>query len=184
MPIKKTLNLFIFLIIINVAVFSTFGVMFYLFGRNAADISDKTALIKEQIQKQESVAMMKKDLADNREEIGNLNKYVVGSDGVVDFIKSVEKMSSGNSLKSEIKSVTFEPVTGYPSENTELMRIRLDSIGEWKDVVFLLKTLEDYPLNLVLQSVSFSKFSDYQSGKKTIPQWLGSFDFTVLKMKN
>ena len=60
----------------------------------------------------------------------------------------------------------------------------MNVIGEWKNVQFFLKELENYPLKITINSVSFNKYSDKVVNDKKISQWTGNFEFTVAKIKD
>ncbi|MCX6717150.1 MAG: hypothetical protein NTU76_00550 [Candidatus Taylorbacteria bacterium] len=123
---------------------------------------------------------MDKELLNNKNYTDKLSEYIISSNGVIDFIDILEKKISSNNLKSDVKSLVYE-AGSIP--NLELARIKIDVTGEWKNVVFFLKLLENYPLKISIENVSFKKFSEYKIGSKDVPQWVGSLEFTVLKYK-
>ena len=183
MPLLKTKKILTITLIVDIILFSIF-VFIYLNIKSAGDeFSSKAILIESELDKQTAFLSMKKDLEANSIGINNLSNYVISSDGIVDFMKSLDKLTLNNGLKSEVKSISFTPISGSEYQNLELADIKIDVIGEWRNVEYFLKVLENYPLSLSITNFSMSKFSDYQVKGKKIPQWLGSFDFTVLKMK-
>ena len=49
-------------------------------------------------------------------------------------MKSLDKLTLNNGLKSEVKSISFTPISGSEYQNLELADIKIDVIGEWRNV--------------------------------------------------
>jgi Tfp pilus assembly protein PilO len=177
---KNTKISFIIIFILDLVFIVAFFAMFIFVQRKISDTIEKEDNIRNEIKKVESNALMDKELSNNKNYTDKLSEYIVSSNGIIDFIDILEKSISDNNLKSDIKSLVYE-VGSIP--NLELARIKIDVTGEWKNVIFFLKLLENYPLKISIENVSFKRFSEYKVGSKNIPQWVGSFEFTVLKYK-
>jgi hypothetical protein len=139
--------------------------------------------IKSEADKQDTFFSTKRDWGENNVKINNLDSYVMSSDGVANFIERLGSLTLNNGLKSEVKSISFGTVSGRNYRNIELVDIKIDVIGEWRNVEYFLEILENYPLAIDIKSFNMSKFSDYEKNNKKISQWLGSFEFTVVKLK-
>ena len=177
---KKTKISFIIISIIDLFFIIVFFILFLYVQKQISIITEKENSIRDEIKKAESSALMDKELLNNKNYTDKLSEYIISSNGVIDFIDILEKKISSNNLKSDVKSLVYE-AGSIP--NLELARIKIDVTGEWKNVIFFLKLLENYPLKISIENVSFKKFSEYKVGSKDVPQWVGSFEFTVLKYK-
>ena len=175
---KKTKISLIVISIIDLALIVSFFAMFLFVQGKISDTIEKEDNIRKEIKKDESNALMNKELLNNKNYTEKLSEYIVSSSGLIDFIDILEKNISNNNLKHDVKSLVYE-AGSIP--NLELARIKIDVTGEWKNVIFFLKLLENYPLKISIDNVSFKKFSEYEVGSKNIPQWIGSFEFAVLK---
>ena len=184
MPNKKTKVILITLIVVDLIFVAIFSGLFLYMKNQTIDSNDKEDQIKNEIKKQESGSLMQTDLKDGKIYEDKIKEFIVGQDDIVDFIKILEGMVSSSSLKSEIKSVSSEPDDGLNAINSEYLRVNIDVTGGWGNILFFLKLLENYPLKINIDKLSFTKFSDYEVKDNKMPQWLGSFEFTVVKIKD
>lgn len=167
------------ILMITVFAFMTWLILFF------DDISTvKSIEIRDETKKGESFLFIKKDIENNKNSINKVYDYIIKADGAVDFMQNIENLAKSSGLKSEVKSVSFDPVSGVKLSGVESMRVRFDVIGEWKDVEYFLELLENYPMHLVINKIALNKFSDYLVKDKKIPQWLGSFEFSIIKVKD
>ena len=180
MPTKKTKIIFftaLFLVILASLCF----VLMYMSMNSLIDISAiKEDQIKSKIQTVDSKSLMKKDLETNSLKISELSDFMIGSEDTVDFIKNLETITAKNNLKINIKNAVSGPSS---NDKLVLLNITLEVTGEWKDVEFFLELLENYPLKISINNTSISKSSDSKVNGKIVPQWIGSFDFSVVKLK-
>ena len=177
---KNTKISFIIILIIDLVFIVGFFILFLFVQKQISNMIEKENDIRNEIKRVESSALMNKELLNNKNYTDRLSEYIIGANGVIDFVDMLEKIISDNNMKSDIKSLVYEE--GGIS-NLELARIKIDITGQWKNVIFFLKLLENYPLKISIENVSFKRFSEYKVGSKNIPQWVGSFEFTVLKYK-
>lgn len=184
MPKKKTKNLVIILIILNI-----FSISFFLFLFNHTnDLITESVLIenelKNEIKRDDARVFMKEDLLRAKSYEEKISGYVISKEGTVDFIKTLEQLVSSSSLKSNIKNVSNENYEKGNAIGAELMKVNVDVIGEWKNIIYFLKLLENYPLKIDIKTISLNMFSSYTVGGKIVPQWVGSFEFSIVKMKD
>lgn len=183
MPKKKTKILLLILIIIDLISISAF-IFIFIFTKNLiAESVSKEDQIKMELKKESAAVLMKDDLAQGKNYQAQMMNYVVASDGTVAFIELLEKIVNNNNLKLNIRNVTTEPYKKSNNSTVELLRISIDVTGEWKNVYYFLSTLENYPLQIDINKLSINKFDDTSIKGKKVPQWSGSFDFTVVKIK-
>jgi hypothetical protein len=184
MPKKETKTQVITLLLIDLI---SIGAFVFLFSttNNLINESITTANdIKTELKIEDTRALMKEDLEQGQIYQEKLLNYLIPKGGTVDFIKTLEQLVLNSGIKSDIKTVSSESYDKGNSIGEELIRINMDVIGEWKNIRFFLTTLENYPLKIDIIKISFNKFSDYIIKGKTIPQWSGNFEFTVVKIKD
>jgi len=184
MPKKQTKILIIIIFLIDIISIGVFVFLFYFTKSLVIESTDKENDIKTELKKEDSRVLMKDDLAQGKMYNKELTNYMISSGGTVNFIKTIELLVSNSGLRFNIKTVSNELFSEGDAIGAELLRISMDVTGEWKNVKFFLESLENYPLKIDINKVSFNKFSDYVVKGKNIPQWSGSFDFTVVKIKD
>ena len=184
MPSKKTKNLIIFLLTLNIL-----SIVFFvlLFNHTNGLITESVLIeneLKNEIKRDDARVFMREDLEKGKEYEVALKKYILEKDGTVGFIKTLESLVSSSSLKSNIKNVLTENYDKGSTIGLDLIIVNMDVIGEWKNIIYFLKLLENYPLKIDIKNVSLNMSSTYIVGGKNVPQWVGSFEFTVVKMKD
>jgi hypothetical protein len=184
MPLKKTRKILIIISCIGLVVLLVYLFILWNIKSNSDQFSSKAMILKSELDTQNAFLSMKKDWEENDVEAGDLNNYIIPVDGVADFMKSLDKITSANNLKSEVNSISFVPVSGGNYQDIELLDVKIDTIGEWKNVRYFLDILENYPLAIDIRNFNISRFSTYQVKGVTTNQWLGSFEFTILKLKD
>ncbi len=184
MPKKQTKKLVITLLLIDILSIGIFVFLFILTKNLIAQSINAENDIKTELKKEDARVLMKDDLVLGKTYQGKIMNYIIPSDGTVDFIKTLEGLVLNTGLKSDIKNVVEEPYNKDDSVGLDAIRINMDVLGEWKNIQFFLKLLENYPLKIDIKNMSINKFSDnIINGKKT-SQWAGSFEFTVVKIKD
>ena len=184
MPKKKTITLVIVFLLVDILSVGFF-VFLYFFTTNMIMESVNTEdQVKIALKQDETRILLKDDLSQGELYQQKLMNYVIPDGGTVDFIKTIEQLVSNSGIKSNISSVADEPYDKGNSIGAELLNVDMDVIGEWKNIQFFLKLLENYPLKIDIVNASFTKVSDYTINGKKVPQWSASFEFTVVKMKD
>lgn len=184
MPKKKTKILLITLFFADILIAGVFAFVYISTKNLITESVNKEDQIKAELKKENAAVIMKEDLALAKVYQEKLNNYVINSNGTVAFIELLENMIIKSGLKSDIRNVATEAYKKSGVSNVELLRVNADVVGEWKNVQYFLNLLENYPLQINIEKVSINKFSDLSSKGKSISQWAGSFEFTVLKIKD
>jgi len=184
MPKKETKRLLIIMVATNLLIIGLF-IYVYNYTNNLINKSINTESdIKIELQKQDARIMMKNDLISSKTYQEKLKEYIVPSEGTVNFIKLLEQLALNSNIKSDIKNVATENDNKNILASTELIRINMDVLGEWKNVQFFITLLENYPLKIEIKNVYLNKFSENVVRGKSISQWAGNIEFTVLKYKD
>jgi len=183
MPKKETKILTFVLLLIDILMIGIFIFLFSLTKNLITESVNKENEIKTELKKEDTKVVMKNDLVLGEMYQEKLMDYIIPSDGTVGFIKILEVIVANSGLKSDIKSVSNESYGGSDLIGAEYVRISMDVIGEWKNIQFFLKSLENYPLKIEINKIILNKFSDYVIKGRKVPQWAGSFEFTVVKIK-
>ncbi|MFA5651950.1 MAG: hypothetical protein WC933_01145 [Candidatus Paceibacterota bacterium] len=184
MPKKETKILVIILLLIDIL---SIGVFIFLFNFTKNQITESVNRendIKTELKKEDAIVLMKNDLIQGKIYQDKLSAYIIPSGGTVEFIKTLEQLVSNTGLKYDIQTVTNEPYAKGDAIGFELLHISINVIGEWKNVQFFLKSLENFPLKIEIKKISLNKFSDYIIQGRKIPAWSGNFEFTAVKIKD
>lgn len=184
MPKKQTKILLIIFLLIDIISIGIFVLIFSYTRSLITESVNKASDIKTELKKEDTMVLMKDDLILGKMYQEKLMEYMVPSGGTVDFIKTVEQLVSNSGLKSDIKTVISEAYDKGDSIGAELLRVNMDVTGEWKNIQYFLTSLENYPLKIDIKKISLNKFSDYIINGKSVPEWAGSFEFTVVKLKD
>lgn len=184
MPKKETKTLVIIILLVNVLSIGIFIFLYYYTTNLITESVNVENDIKIELKKQDIRGFMKNDLTLGKMYQEKLTSYMIPSGGTVDFIKTLEQLVLNSGLKSDIKNVSTVPYDKGNSIGTELMLINIDVTGEWKNIQFFLTLLGNYPLKIDMNKLSLSKFSDYVIRGRNVPQWVGSFEFTIVKVKD
>ena len=184
MPKKKTKIILIIFILLDIFLLGIFSGLYLYMKNQNIDTNDKENKIKNEIKKQDSRSLMQSDLNEGKVYRDNIGKLIIGKENIVGFIKIIEDMVSSSGLNFEVKSVAAENNDNLNIINSEYIRVKIDVTGEWSNLQFFMKLLENYPLKIDVNKVSLTKFSDYEEKSKKMPQWLGNFEFTVVKIKD
>ncbi len=182
MPRKETKALVIILLILDLISIACFIVLFSFTKKQISDTVSKTDEIKGEIKQMEALSLMRDDISYGKNYENNLYQYIVGKNDVVGLIKVIEGLIASSKLNSDIGSITYEQSSKLTPLGAELVKINMNANGEWKNLQLFLKLLENYPLKIEIRSVSFARSGD--AGTKKAPQWTGSFEFTVVKLKD
>lgn len=183
MPKKETKTLLIIIFLIDFIFIGGFAFLYFYTNNLSSQSTNTENDIKTELKREDGTIQMKDDLAQGKIYQEKLTGYVIPAGGTVDFIKTLENLVSNSGLKSNIKSVINEPYGNGTAIGLELIRVNMAVIGEWKNTQFFLESLENYPLKIDIKTVSLSKTSNQISGKN-VPEWTGTFEFTVVKTKD
>lgn len=184
MPQNKTKTLAIIILFIDALFIGTFFALFNITKNQITESVNKENDIKTQLKIEDIKVLMKEDLLLGKQYQKELTEYILPKDGTVDFIKTLEQLSFNSGIKSDIKSVTNTNYSKGDAIGAEYILVKMDVIGSWDNIHLFLRYLETYPLRTVINIMSLNKISDYVLKGKNIPQWSGSFEFTVVKLKD
>jgi hypothetical protein len=184
MPKNKTKKIFLLILTVDIILVILFCALFLYVKSQNIKVSNIESEIRNEIRKQESRSIMQEDLNRGIESEIELKKYFVEKENIVGFIEIIEDAVFNSGLKSEVKSVSTESNDKLAKIDIEILRVKLDVIGEWGNILYFVKLLENYPLEIKIEKMFLTKYSDYDLKNKIMPQWLASLDFTVLKLKD
>ena len=184
MPKEKTKKILITFLIIDIIMIVIFSGLYMYMKKQVINSNDKENQIKNEIKKQESRSLMQDDLNDSKLYSNKIKDFIIGGEDTVGFIKIMENMVSSSNLKFEVKSVSAVSNTDLDNINSEYLKVILNVTGGWNNIQYFLKLLENYPLKIDIDKISLTKFTDYEVKGDVLPQWLGDFEFTVIKLKS
>lgn len=142
--------------------------------------------------------------------IEKINSYFVGGDEAVSLIEEIEDEARETGVSLFIRSAVTEPFMQAatpgesPTESSkiEIIRLKIETTGNWKNTLRLVSFIEHLPYKVVLEDVSLAKLSAGASGANgsdllpvsqkgssakalasSASSWRGSIELTVLKHK-
>lgn len=187
---KKRLTL---LTILFIVLIMCIGVWSFMVWKIYNSINDYGTLAKSNAEQESYMTNARKLIGTVNEVEGryvDLSKNAVGSDGLINFIETLEGLGarSGTSINLGSISVPDEPATiGTTTEAVDSLddeirfshiTVPVTAIGEWVNILRLLKLAENLPYALKVDKVRISKSS---SGSAVILQSLSSGDALPLK---
>ena len=163
----------------------------YFFFTSIKKINAETSMLSNELAsyKNEQTTLAGRDgLAELPGLIENIDSYSVGKDGVVDFIENVETEARSKGITLLIRSVGTENIGGATEEESvgatkEIMRLKLEARGSWRDTMEFVSYIEHLPYKIVLHDVGFSSASEGESSASSSPTWRARVELTVLKQK-
>ncbi|MFH0755291.1 MAG: hypothetical protein V1910_01315 [bacterium] len=183
MPKKETKILLISFLLIDIISISIFIFLFSFTKNLIADSVNKEDEIKIELKKEDAKVLMKNDFILGKMYKEKLINYMIPSGGVIDFIKILEQLVLKSEIKSDIKMLGNGIYDKGNSIGAEFVKINMNVIGEWKNIQFFLMSLENYPLKIDINKISLNKISTSVKKGKTITEWSGNFEFTIVKIK-
>ena len=180
MPRKETKALIAILLLADLAVFVSWFVIFSFTKSQVSDTVSKENQIKAEMINLDTAFLMKNDVKYGKDYENNLNDYVVASDNTSDLIKDIEDLAATSGLNANISSIDYAQSDALSPLGMNLVKIDMNTTGSWKNTNFFLDLLETYPLKIDIKNTSLTLISGPAS---KVPQWSGSFEFTVVKFK-
>lgn len=177
MKSRRTKLILILIIVADIAS----GVFLWFMSDKFWQFGDKVVSIKNEINTAKNqdiyIRLIKKTLKDTSEKRAALDRYFVGPDGVVSFIKELEASAKKLGLTAATLSVGIE--SGDESLSyRENLRVVLKTAGSWDKMVRFVDALDNLPYHL---TVNLSDLSLAEDGKKTL--WSGVYEINVIKLK-
>ena len=133
-----------------------------------------------QTERQQNVISLKKMLNKNSLDIVHINNSIVGNDGDVQFIESIEALAHENGLNININSLSFENSPATLNSQMMIFKIKGQTYGSWSGNYIFLEELEAMPFKIKIDK--FSMDIGIDPGLKTT-SWQSNFEIRVLKYK-
>jgi hypothetical protein len=187
---EKTKKNIIMAIIINLIIWSAVVFIAWDIKLINRQIVSSLASSEKDLKKDESLRTIKKSLADNAELIGKINSYFVTPDEVVSFIELIENLGKESGVSLSIGSVTTGPDSKNKDDFKEVMKLRLETLGTWRDTYQFLSIIENLPYKETVEQVSLNLnlpvnelYFDFVSDEDVSRVWRGYFEIALLKIK-
>lgn len=180
--LSKAKTYLVVLVILNLLV-----VGFYLFFLNSIKGRMlETALLREELNlevlKEDRLKSTKGLALETESQRESLDRYLIGKDSIVDFIKEVEGLGALSGVDLEVNSVGvegFEIVDGTENKTIELLNLDLSTEGSWRETFYLVSLLESLPYKVSFNRLFLNKDSGFEGGSL----WNGTIGLSVLKIK-
>lgn len=172
-----TKKVLVITIILNILIWGAFN---YIFLKIRSENQKNSILLNEatnNIKKEESLRSTKASLNENKSPISKLDSYFVASDGVVDFIESLETLGRRWGVVISIDSVSVEADSKNKNDFKEILKMNVKTAGLWKNNMNFISSLENFSYKIDINQVSLSR--DGEGGGN----WRGNFNIRILKLK-
>jgi hypothetical protein len=187
-------NLLISMVIINLIALGGFYFLYWKIQQKNNHIASIIGSLRVKNEKEVKYKLMERNLRELKTERALINKYFIkggNQEGVVNFVEEVEKLGEKNNLEITIRSLVLTEKEGIrldkkriQKSSLDILRLTLQTNGNWDDSVNFLKTLELMPLQMEFSKAYLEKRSQIKDGeKKTVSHWQGTFEIKVLKLR-
>lgn len=166
----KTVRLFAVAIVLVVVGILAYGVIVWDIRKNIDEADGLSMNIAAESQKEANIESIRNIFRGTAEERGKIDSYFVSSDNIVDFLEKIEFLGKKSGV-----SLSFDSVD-IPSEEKNILRVRVGTEGSWEDTFYFLSLVENLPFKIELEKSSIVKMTRIVSNIKT-SYWRG--DFTV-----
>ena len=174
---RKTKLILILIIVADIAS----GLSLWLISDKFWQLRDQIVAAKNEINVAKNqdvyIRFIKKTLEDTGEKRAMIDRYFVGPDEVVTFIKELEASAKKLGLTATTLSVGIESGDETLSYR-ENLRVALKTLGSWDQIIRFVDTLGNLPYHLTVNSADLSLIEE---GKKMV--WSGVYEINVIKLK-
>lgn len=180
MPKKKVTTIFIIATLSALASVFVATFLYYLIISKQSEfliIENSISALKLE---QDASVSMKHLLTDTAEQRKKIDSYFIGSDGIVTFIESIERLSRETSVDSSVNSVGVEQ--GASAEEVEYVTVNVSAEGSFRNLFWFLSLLEKMPLKIEITKVYFEQRESVDPKKKGTT-WRLAFVVKALKFK-
>lgn len=172
---KKTLFV---LIIASISAMLLYAALFFVIMEKGTNVASSLNALELALQKERQSREIKEVLRETEEERTQLDRFLVKSDMIVNFIERVEILGEHAEVSLAFSSVNVDEET-----DTLLANIRTD--GNFLDTFYFLSLLEAMPLRISLEEVTLQKPKESRGGAGgTSGEWEGRYTLRLLGLIN
>ena len=154
-----------------------YGAAWFFLERSADTIREYDAARMEAMVQEQELRQIESLYADSAKDRETLRAFVIGKDGVFEFLELIEGVSREQGLSPSTRSVQVEKSEG--GDRFEVLSLTLEVTGAYGDIKALLPIIESLPYQVEVRSVSLEQSvrNDEQGG------WRGVIVLRVSKEK-
>lgn len=183
---KSLKGILVILILITLVLFLFYYFIFVDIKQRNEKISELQSKIEVQTKRDQYTISAKQEAQDISDNIGKIDKSVIGKDNYVDFIEQVEGMAKKNNLEVSIDSLTLDELPSLADSGMTTLVIKAKTKGSWIGVYSFVNEIESLPTILRVEKMNIMYSSDAGVDLKksnTNISWLCTFEIRVLKYK-
>lgn len=159
-----------------ILVYSVYGYMRHRITASLGRVIEGKHLVAERdlsAQKQDSLALLYSESADDRSKI---KKLFVPEDSTVSFIESIEALGQSSGAEIELSGIEAQP----PAEGSRVgrIRVRVEARGSWAAAVKTIMLAESLPYGVSLSDVRID--ASQASSAKDASRWRTTFTIEAL----
>jgi len=188
-PLSKTKKILATVIAINLAGMGLYAFFYFAFKRVNLSTIELLSESEKDLKKDEFLRAARLALANNSSDIKKVDSYFVKADAVAEFIESIEELGRISGANLTVGSVSVEPDTRSKDDFKEVLRLKVEAVGSWSQLVNLFSMIENIPYKLVIDNVSANRLGSLQDlffgeeDNSSDGSWKGYMEFSVLKLK-
>lgn len=179
MPFRSTKLMFWFSACLALASLALYAVLWFIFTRERARVSDAAAALTDAEQSRVADAALRALLAETAEKRAQADARFVGRDGTVAFLKELERIGADAGANTKVVTVAkkenIENADALAAAGLEALTIAIEASGSFGSAHRFLALLERMPRPLSVRRASFAQ------GDTGI--WNGIFELEVLKIR-
>jgi Tfp pilus assembly protein PilO len=162
------------------------GVFWMIIIRTVQSVYTAEARALEAKAEQQEEQTVKKMMQEIGPDIETLKTRVIGSNGTVAFISSVESLARAAGVQVTINAVEVKEAD-LEKEKFEQLALSINSEGTWKQVHTFLSMLESMPYKLRIETMNLTQnlYTEPRASStpSTVIVWTGETSIKVLKRK-
>ncbi|TSD03139.1 MAG: hypothetical protein Athens071416_200 [Parcubacteria group bacterium Athens0714_16] len=176
---SKTKKILIIVSVITILVLS-FDVFFMIsLGKKTDSVTKLRGDFLVELKKEKQLDLIKKIIKETGAEQSSLDLCFVSSNGVVDFIKTIELVSELVGVTVDTKTVGVENSELIKNVNVETLSVEFVIQGSWTQTLEFLSLIENIQYDTTIERMSINKFTDAETKKES---WKSSFTIKAIKI--
>jgi len=167
------------LILLNLAAAGAYGFFLRSLSAVRRNVEISAADVSRSVSKVLELESLESFLEATAEERQAVESSLIGRDGVVEFVKTLERLGreSGLEIRTNSLSVSEAP---READLVELLTVNLEGKGGWRDTIDFLSVIEQLPFSVSIGEVSLAADS---AVKGRAPRWVSGVQLSVFKLK-
>lgn len=177
--LSKTKKILILISVITLLVLF-FDIFFMIsLGKKTDGVTKLRGDFLVELKNEKQLDLIKKIIKETEAEQSSLDLCFVNSNGVVDFIKTVELVSELTGVTIDTKTVGVENSELIKNVNVETLTVEFAIQGSWSQTFEFLSLIENIQYDTTIERMSINKFTDGETKEES---WKSNFTIKAIKI--